>query len=271
MAYFLGLLWGTLVLRPYVFIFLAIYLLLAIWHLGWGRALIFLVLGYMIAWLSEWSSINTGFPYGQYIYIEATRGQELWIGGVPFMDSLSYVFLAYASYSMALLALGPVQRQGSWIYLRENKALRTSYRTLILASVLFVTLDVIIDPVALQGYRWFLGQIYGYPEPGIYFGITLSNFMGWLIVGAIMIRVLQWVAQLDWPFAWINRGQRDFAGRGLLGPALYLSILIFNLTITFYIGEFLLGVVGIFILTPLLTLLVTSLVGRLESNSEKSL
>ena len=36
--------------------------------------------------------------------------QELWVAGVPFMDSLSYVFLAYASYSLALVALTP----GRW-------------------------------------------------------------------------------------------------------------------------------------------------------------
>jgi len=32
------------------------------------------------------------------------------VAGVPLMDSLSYVFLAYASYSLALLALTP----GGW-------------------------------------------------------------------------------------------------------------------------------------------------------------
>ena len=99
------LLWGTVVLRPYVFVFLSAYLWLATWHLGLGRTLIYLVFGYTVAWLSEVSSIHTGFPYGVYIYIPATRAQELWVLGVPFMDSLSYVFLSYASYSLALLLL----------------------------------------------------------------------------------------------------------------------------------------------------------------------
>ena len=102
---FSQLLWGTLVLRPYVFIFLSVYLWLATWHLGIGRTLIYLLGGYSVAWLSEFSSIHTGLPYGLYIYIPATRTQELWVLGVPFMDSLSYVFLSYASYSLALLLL----------------------------------------------------------------------------------------------------------------------------------------------------------------------
>ncbi len=53
MAHFLWLLAGTIWLRPYVFIFLGAYLLIAIWHLGAGRALAFLVLGYLISWAAE--------------------------------------------------------------------------------------------------------------------------------------------------------------------------------------------------------------------------
>ncbi|OPX19784.1 MAG: hypothetical protein BZ151_07395 [Desulfobacca sp. 4484_104] len=266
---FWGLLFGTLGLRPYVFIFLAVYLVIATWHLGWGRALIYLILGYMLAWGSEFSSIHTGFPYGRYIYIEATRSQELWVLGVPFMDSLSYVFLSYASYTVALLALAPIRPTPSGFYGLETDLGRCSVGTLILASVLFVTLDVIIDPVALRGYRWFLGQIYGYPEPGVYFGIPLSNFLGWLVVGLVMIAVLQQVTRLpDWN-RWLSWGKRNFAGQMLLGPALYVAILAFNLVVTFYIGETLLGLVGCFIYIPMVTLLIVSFLNRGRSNAAR--
>ena len=49
MVQFLGLLGGTVCLRPYVFLFLGIYLVLATWHLGAPRALAFLVLGYLVS------------------------------------------------------------------------------------------------------------------------------------------------------------------------------------------------------------------------------
>ncbi|MDD3580378.1 MAG: carotenoid biosynthesis protein [Desulfobacca sp.] len=259
---FWGLLFGTLGLRPYVFIFLAAYLLIATWHLGLGRALIYLIVGYVLAWLSEFSSIHTGLPYGRYIYIEATRGQELWVLGVPFMDSLSYVFLSYASYTVALLALAPIRDRHSGFYRLETEIRQCSRGTLILASVLFVTLDVIIDPVSLRGYRWFLGQIYGYPEPGIYFGVPLSNFLGWLVVGLVMIAVLQQISRLpDWSRG-LSWGKRNFARQELLGPVLYFAVLAFNLVITFYIGETLLGLVGSFIYIPLLTLLIIGLLQR---------
>ncbi|MBW1918418.1 MAG: carotenoid biosynthesis protein [Deltaproteobacteria bacterium] len=262
MAGFWGLLWGTLALRPYVFIFLAVYLLLATWHLGLGRALIYLLVGYLLAWSSELSSIHTGLPYGRYIYIEATRGQELWVLGVPFMDSLSYVFLSYASYTLALLALNPGRSRPGGFYLGGDKARSGSGRTLVLASVLFMTLDIVIDPLALRGYRWFLGQIYGYPEPGLYFGITLSNFLGWLVMGFVLIGVLQRVTRLPDGMPLMNWGKIDFPGREWLGPGLYFAILAFNLVITFYIGETLLGLVGCFIYLPFVTLLAVNLLNR---------
>ncbi len=249
---FLRLLAGTLWLRPYVFIFLACYLALATLHLGGGRALAFLVLGYLIAWLAEFSSIHTGLPFGLYIYIPATVDRELWVAGVPFMDSLSYVFLAYASFTMALLALGSGRwHQGSFI-LEEDRALMKSWRATVLGGVLMMSLDVVIDPVALRGYRWFLGQIYGYPEPGVYFGVPLSNFAGWFLVAFIMIRLLQLLSARLPASPWWDFGRRQVPFQAFLGPGLYLGVLAFNLTMTFWIGEACLAWAGVFMYLPFL-------------------
>ena len=259
MVHFLGLLAGTVWLRPYVFIFLGAYLLIAIWHLGAGRALAFLVLGYLISWAAEFCSINFGFPFGEYLYIPATLDRELWVAGVPFMDSLSYVFLAYASYSLALVALTPGRWEGRRFFWREPPPWQGSWRPLFLGAVLMVTLDIVIDPLALRGYRWFLGQIYGYPEPGIYFGVTLSNFGGWFLVALGLIGVLQFLATRVPPSPWWDWGRRHFPSQALLGPGLYLGILGFNLAMTFLIGETCLGWVGIFIYLPFLSWLVLKL------------
>jgi uncharacterized membrane protein len=259
MADFVGLLAGTIWLRPYVFIFLGAYLLLATFDLGAGRALTFLVLGYLISWVAEFASIHCGFPFGEYLYIPATLDREIWVAGVPLMDSLSYVFLAYASYSLALVALTPGRWEGGWFYLRSEPPREGSWRPLILGAVLMVTLDIVIDPLALRGYRWFLGQIYGYPESGVYFGITLSNFGGWFLVALGLIRVLQLLATRVPPSPWWDWGRQRLPSQPLLGPALYLGILGFNLTMTFLIGETCLGWVGIFIYVPFLSWLVLKL------------
>ncbi len=253
MSHFLELLAGTIWLRPYVFIFLGTYLVIATWHLGAGRALAFVVLGYTISWAAEFSSIHIGFPFGAYLYIPATVNRELWVAGVPFMDSLSYVFLAYASYALALVALTP----GGWArggyFLQEEAAPQGSWRVLLLGAVLMVTLDIVIDPLALRGYRWFLGQIYGYPEGGAYFGVTLYNFGGWFLVGLVLIYVLQFLATRTPSTPGWDWGRRRFASQALLGPAFYLGILGFNLAMTFLIGETTLGWVGVFIYLPFLS------------------
>jgi hypothetical protein len=223
-----------------------VYLLGCSFHLGIRRALFFCITGYLIAWLSEYSSIHNGIPYGYYYYIEQTKVKELWVLGVPFFDSLSYVFLAYASYSMAIMIIAPVLRTHGLIYLLETKKIRNSIYTCILGAVFFVYLDIIIDPVALLGERWFLGQIYGYPQKGIYFGIPISNFIGWFVVGFLMIYTLQKIdSHLYTVSDWF--GYR-YPWRYIIGPCLYIGVIIFNLSVTFYIREYFLGWVDIFII-----------------------
>lgn len=246
------LLLSTMELRPYVFIFLLVYIVGCTLQFGFKRTVLYGIAGYALAWLSELSSIHNGFPYGWYYYIEHTRGQEIWVLGVPLMDSISYVFLTYASFSLAILIMSPVQRSGWFLYVLETAKIRSSWFTAFLGSLLCVFLDIIIDPVALQGNRWFLGQIYGYAEQGAYFGVPISNFIGWLFVGFVMIMAFQKIDQ-----TLRDRNINDFHGhaycwRYLIGPGLYAGVVLFNLAITFSIKEYLMGWVGIFIaLLPL--------------------
>jgi uncharacterized membrane protein len=253
----LRLLWGTVLLRPYVFAFLFVFFVAAAYHLGWRRTLAFVPVGYGLAWLSEFASIHWGFPYGDYYYIPATVGRELWVAGVPFMDSLSYVFLSYCSYATALFLLSPLACLRGELFILETRALRLAWRTTLLGAFLFMFLDVIIDPVSLRGSRWFLGQIYGYREVGTYFGVPASNFVGWFLVGLVLMVALQVLDRSSWlesktapPLRWVT-------GIGLLGPVLYVAVLAFNLCVTFWIGEAAQGLTGVCLAGPLvLTALV---------------
>jgi len=258
----LSLLLGTVLLRPYVFIFLAVYLIASTLQFGLKRTLSFMIIGYWLVFLAEYSSTHTGFPFGWYYYIDTTRHQELWISNVPFMDSLSFIFLAYASYLTALLLCAPLWRSRRDLQIVDTKALRRSPAVLVLAVMFFVLIDVVIDPVALRGSRWFLGQIYGYYEEGIYFGVPLANFAGWAIVGAVLItlhRLLDGVFQ-DGPQRHADWGVRWVPYRGLFGPLLYLGTYGFNVYITFAIGEYLLGCVDLFLLIPVSVLACTQVV-----------
>ena len=75
--------------------------------LGWSRTWRFWVISWITAFLCEFSSTRNGIPFGWYHYTGSTVGQELYLSNIPFMDSLSFSFLLYASYCLALLFMLP--------------------------------------------------------------------------------------------------------------------------------------------------------------------
>lgn len=263
MSEYLNIAIGTVAMRPYVFAFFAAFLLVCVPHVGWKRTLGFTLTGYLIAFASEWLSINTGFPYGWYYYIDTTKTRELWVAGVPFFDSLSYVFLTYCSYSAALLILSPLKAWRWNLVTLETRRIRRSFSALLLAAFLQTFLDIVIDPVALQGRRWFLGQIYGYRVNGIHFGVPLSNYAGWLLTSLCLVAAFQLIDRRRLNDA--PAGVRAIPFHSLLGPTLYLSVLIFNISVTLWIGERFMALSGTLIYTlPLLivTLLAFQRVNR---------
>ncbi len=259
----LHLLWSTLLLRPYVFAFLAAFLLLAVPAWGWRRAALYTIMGYTLAWAAEYSSIHNGFPFGFYRYLSApTLDREVWVAGVPGMDSLSFVFLTFAGLQtarllQARLARGPLGRWDvRWAWPGEP----VHWLTWLLGSLLTMGLDLVIDPVALRGGRWFLGQIYDYPHGGLYFGVPLSNFAGWALLSAVITGLFllldRWLSP-RWG-RW-----RSYPADALGGAVLFGGVLAFNLAVTFTIGEAALALAGlgwtILMLAPLLSTLRRSL------------
>lgn len=244
------LLLGSLTLRPYVFGFLGLYLVSAGASWGWVRAITFTVLAGGSAFVAEFSSTRIGVPFGLYHYTGVTRGQELYLANVPFFDPLSFAFLAWASLGVAQLLLGRLERgrrPGAW-----SRPLLAAT-----AGLSMMWLDLVIDPLAVRGDRWFLGRIFYYPEPGPYFGVPLANFVGWAALGGVIAGV--WLALEPrlggGPPAW---------GAGLPGRAwhpvlVYYLVLLFNVGLTALVAEpalFWAGVVSHF---PLALLVVSCL------------
>lgn len=241
MAEAIQLLASTVLLRPYVFLFLALYLWAAALAIGWRRTVLFTVAAWVVAFAAEYSSTRNGIPFGFYRYILTTKGRELWISNVPFIDPLSFTFLAYVSVALAQWLRLPAHAGQ-----REIVAVRRSRSVLVLGSLLFMLIDVVIDPVALRGDRWFLGKIYEYPEPGIYFGVPLTNFLGWAIVGFVTTALFQAIDRALPAEPILDRGVKPI----LFGVQLYYLILVFNLTMTFVIGEHLVGMAGMLLYVP---------------------
>ena len=236
---------GTVWLRPYVFVFFGIYLFIALRTIGWKRTALYTLLAYLIAFVCEYTSSHgdLGIPFGVYRYIESTRGRELWIAGVPFMDSLSFTFLSFISYRLAIIFAA---RRNF-----EDGDLSRRWKTALLAGFLMMFLDIIIDPVTLQGSRWFLGDLYYYPKGGQYFGVTIWNFIGWFIVCVIIVRSYVFVEGLL-STSRMRSSARNTYFASILAPALlYFSVLAFNLWVTFKIGEKRMGWTGLLLCLPI--------------------
>jgi putative membrane protein len=205
----LSLLAGTLELRPYVFGFLLAFLLIAGRDLGRRGALVWLAVGFSVAFMAEYSSTRIGFPFGLYAYSGTTRDRELFVSNVPFFDPLSFPFLAYASWCLARLALGRPR----------------GFAVVTLAGALMMLADVVIDPLAVRGGRWFLGHVFSYPAGGAYFGVPISNFAGWWLVGSAIVG------------SFLVLGSTERVDAPGTGVGLYYAVLSFNFLLTAWIGE----------------------------------
>jgi len=225
----------TVALRPYVFCFLAAFVVIALGEIGPVRTLVWLVLGYGVAFACEYVSTRIGFPFGLYHYLDApTRGRELWVSNIPFMDSLSFVFLSFVGYATARRLLGvPAHARGR---------LELTPALLALGTLLMVAIDLVCDPVALRGDRWFLGKLYDYAEPGVFFGVPLSNYLGWAFVGAVVLGTMGALERAGFlrgaPLYPLPRAQ------GVV-TAFYAAVVLFNATIAFWIGLAAVGWLGL--------------------------
>ena len=245
--------WGSVVLRPYVFGFLGLFVTAATSIWGWQRAAAFTVWAGSLAFAAEWLSTRTGFPFGLYHYTGVTAGREVYISNVPLFDPLSFTFLAYASLGLGRLLLGIAERP-------LPAGVGPRLRLAGLTGLLMMWLDVVIDPLAVRGDRWFLGRIFYYPEPGRYFGVPVANFAGWVVVGA----AIAWGWTLIAPHVGGEAPSwgRRWPGHGIQAVAIYYLVLAFNVTLTAVVAEPALLGVGVLLHVPLAWVVVCSVRSR---------
>jgi len=239
----------TLLFRWYVFLFLFLGFWFLLRQVGALGASARFALSFLLSYFCEWSSsLPMGwFPFGHYTYLPTTHDREVWVGHLPFMDFLSFSFLMVAS-------LGVVVRVwGISIGEALSRPVKLIWPIFFLADLLFFGIDMVIDPVALRGNRWFLGQIYYYPDGGSYFGVPLVNFLGWAILGFLILfswRIVSFVIP-------IHKVPIQRSDHWLVvdrwGPTfLWFSVFFFNLGIALYLGELFLFLSDLIVITVLL-------------------
>lgn len=108
-------------------------------------------------------AVKTGFPYGEF-----THGEKIgwkFFDAVPWTVPFAWTPLILCS---ATLAKRAVARIGA-----------PEYSGVVLSALILVAIDMVLDPGSVAQEFW------TYRHGGLYYGVPLSNFLGWLFSGLI--------------------------------------------------------------------------------------
>lgn len=144
------------------------YRTLGIWHwLSFMLPAIALSLG------SELLGTSTGFPFGEYRYLGGL-GYKI-AGLVPFTIPLSWFYLGFSAYIIALAGLNKLEIKN---WLRQLGAI-------LCGSLCLTSWDFVLDPAMSQAPVPF----WIWDQPGAFFGMPYQNFAGWMGTGIIFMTV----------------------------------------------------------------------------------
>jgi putative membrane protein len=132
-------------------------------YLGPRRATLSLLAISILAYAIEAIGVTTGLPYGTFYYGDAL-GPRL-VGIVPYLLPLSYAPLVVGAVAVA------------W-------GTRLRLLHVVHATLLLVWIDAVLDPGAASLGFWV------WPQGGVYYGVPLSNYAGWLLSGALATTLL---------------------------------------------------------------------------------
>ncbi len=112
----------------------------------------------------EGIGVLTGFPYGHFFYSDL-MGIKIF-GLVPWAVPFAFIPLTLGTITIA------------------TQYVQKSWKIILLSASLLVIVDLVIDPILV-----YLG-IWIWLIPGFYYGVPISNFIGWFITGLIASSIL---------------------------------------------------------------------------------
>ena len=118
----------------------------------------------------EYLGVTTGQPYGNFEYT-IDLGPMLF-GAIPLALPVFFFPLVLNSYLLCLLLLG-------------ERAARTFVR-LPVAVAAVVAMDLVLDPAAVSVQFW------RYTPPGSYYGVPVSNYLGWVVSATVSVLAFDW-------------------------------------------------------------------------------
>lgn len=132
----------------------------------------FLALIVAIPFASEFSGVLAGVPYGAYRYVDAPP--PFVFGLVPLFILIAWVGIGYMAIATTTIALG----RSRWWLAPLDGLLATAW-------------DAVVDPLAVHARYWVWDSSQGF------YGVPLSNFLGWFLVVTLFSLAVRWVWARD--------------------------------------------------------------------------
>jgi uncharacterized membrane protein len=138
----------------------------------------FIVICLVVSNILENTSILTGFPFGHYHYTDVL-GPKLFL--VPVLIGPAYFATGYLAWVVGNVLVGELRHQSSAL---------TTFAVPFIAAFLMVMWDMTLDPRAST-----IQQQWIWEQGGGYFGVPLSNFIGWFFTVYVFLQLFALVVR----------------------------------------------------------------------------
>jgi uncharacterized membrane protein len=141
---------------------------------GLRGSLTFALISLAVGYAMETIGVLTGFPFGHYFFTDG-MGPKLFV--VPILMGPAYFGMGYVAWTVARVILKP-GNGNDWL---------AGARLILLplaASFVMVAWDLSFDPALST-----VGRYWIWTQGGAYFGVPVSNFLGWLLTNYLIYQL----------------------------------------------------------------------------------
>lgn len=160
-------------------------------NLGLPATLLLLGLTFGISLTMESIGVLTGWIYGPYHYTDRLGAKFL--GLVPYLIPMAWYMVVYSAHQITTAL---TRRYPRW--------LASPARFALTAAAILTAWDLVMDPMMVRMKMWV------WEREGLYFGIPLQNYAGWLLTGFLVYLSFQWLERrlrlLEEPVTWEKPG-----------------------------------------------------------------
>ena len=146
---------------------------------GFVNIIIFILINLIVSLVLEIIGSKTGYIFGgKYHYNQENTPGHL-IFGIPILIPIAWFGIIYMAINFGLFLTD------TQFPFRND----IDYHYIILIAIFVVLLDFVLDPLAVDENRW------SWESSGIYYGVPLLNFFGWLLVPILVLLIFHQCSQ----------------------------------------------------------------------------